>query len=63
MSNFWLKSSYWEKVDLKNFDFLSLKNLSPGQFFTQISLNFKTSCCNLKIKGLGAKLCVIFLLF
>ena len=25
---------------------------------TQISLNFKTSCCNLKIRGLGAKLCV-----
>ena len=27
----------------------------------QISLNFQTSCCNLKIKGLGAKLCVAFL--
>ena len=23
----------------------------------QISMNFKTSCCNLKIRGLGAKLC------
>ena len=31
--------------------------------FTQISLNFKTSCCNLKIRCLGAKLCVAFLLF
>ena len=30
---------------------------------TQISLNFKTSCCNLKIRGMGAKLCVAFLLF
>ena len=30
---------------------------------TQILLNFKTSCCNLKIWGLGAKLCVAFLLF
>ena len=28
---------------------------------TQISLNFKTSCCNLKIRGLGAKLWVAFL--
>ena len=27
---------------------------------TQISLNFKTCCCNLKIRGLGAKLCVAF---
>ena len=30
---------------------------------TQISLNFKTSCFNLKISGMGAKLCVAFLLF
>ena len=29
----------------------------------QISLNFQNSCCNLKIRGLGAKLCVAFLLF
>ena len=29
----------------------------------QISLNFKTSSCNLKIRGLGAKLCVASLLF
>ena len=30
---------------------------------TQISLNFKTSCSNLKIRGPGAKLWVAFLLF
>ena len=30
---------------------------------TQISLNFKTSCRNLKIRDLGAKLCVAFLIF
>ena len=29
----------------------------------QISLNFKTSCCNLKIRDLGAKLYAAFLLF
>ena len=28
---------------------------------TQVLLNFKTSCCNLKIRRLGAKLCVAFL--
>ena len=30
---------------------------------TMISLTFKTSCCNLKIRGLGGKLCVAFLFF
>ena len=29
----------------------------------QIPLNFATSCCNLKIRGLVVKLCVAFLLF
>ena len=29
----------------------------------QNELNFITSCCNLKIKSLGAKQCVAFLLF
>ena len=61
----------------QNLDFLSLRNSPPGQFLkssnshryhwiliqlTQILLNFKTSCCNLKIRDLGAKLCVAFLL-
>ena len=26
-------------------------------------VHFKASCCNLKIRGLGTKLCVTFLLF
>ena len=43
------------------------KNLSPGQFWgaliTRISLNLKTFCCNLKIRGLQAKLCLGFLLY
>ena len=35
-----------------------------GKFqLTQISLNFKTSWCNLKIRALGAKPYVAFLLF
>ena len=29
----------------------------------QISLNFKTSCCNVRTRGLGAKLCVAFYYF
>ena len=49
-------------------DFLSLKSSSPGHVLgelqlTQLSLNFQTYCYNLKIRGLGAKLCVAFLLF
>ena len=47
----------------KNFDLLILKNLSLGKYFgelqlKQVSLNSKNSCCKLKIRGLGAKLCV-----
>ena len=30
---------------------------------TQISLNFETSCCNVKARRLRGKLCVAFLLF
>ena len=30
---------------------------------TQVSLNFQTSCCNLKVRGLGAILCLVYLLF
>ena len=29
----------------------------------QLSLNFRTCCCNLKIRGLGTKLFVVYLLF
>ena len=66
MSNIYLKVSIEKNWSSQNFDVLSLKNLPPSKFFgelqlMQISLNFKTSCCNLKIRGLGAKLCVAFL--
>ena len=30
---------------------------------TQVPLNFKTFCCNLKISGLGAKVCMAFCYF
>ena len=53
MSNIYLKVTIEKIWRSQNFDFLSLKNLFQP---TQISLIFKTSCYNLKIKGLGAKL-------
>ena len=64
----YLKATVEKKWRTKNFDFLIFKISSPGHFlggfhFTQISLNFQTSCCNLKIRGLGEKLVVVFLLF
>ena len=51
----------------QKFDFLGLKNLSPVRFSrvptrTDI-IEFITSSCNLKIRRLGAKVCVTFLLF
>ena len=64
-------SNIYLKVTIETFSklrFSGCKNLFTRSVFgelhlTQILLNFKTSCCNLKIRGLGAKLCVAFLLF
>ena len=68
MSNIYLKVTIEEKNGrYQNFDFLNLKNCYQHSFgelqLTQISLNSKTSCCNLKIRGLEAKLCMAFLIF
>ena len=68
MSNLYLKVTVEEENwRFQNFDFLGLKNLSPCQFWgaptQEVSLNFKTSCWNLKIRGLEVKLCVAFILF
>ena len=46
MSNIYLKVTIEKNRHSQNFDFLSLKNLSQGQFFeelqlTQVLLNFK----------------------
>ena len=64
MSNIYLKLLL---TGSQNFDFLGLKNLSPGQIWGDpahvVSLYFKTSCCNLKIRRFRAKLFVAFLLF
>ena len=61
-----LKCYFWEKVTPSNLWFSESKFV-PGQFLklqlTQILLDFQTSCCNLKISGVGAILCAGFLLF
>ena len=57
MSNIFLTPAIKKSWHSQNFDFFRLKKFvcrSEIQF-PQISLNFKTSCFNLKIRGLGAK--------
>ena len=64
-------SNIYLKINIKTFSKLwfsgSKKFITRSIFgelqLTQMSLNFITSCCNLKIRGLGAKRCVDFLLF
>ena len=61
-------SNIYLKVTIDTFSKLRFKNfchqVSFGELqLTKISLNFKTSCCILKIRRLGAELCVAFLLF
>ena len=67
MSNICLKVSVEKKWQTQNFSIMDLKSLSPGQFLraklTQISFNLNFFCCNLKIRGLGTKLYVAFLLY
>ena len=63
-----LKSYYWEKLTFSKLWFSKFKKFVATSVFgelqlTQMLLNFKTSCCNLKIRGLEAKLCVAFQLF
>ena len=54
------------KVTIKTFSKFPKKIVTKSVFgeyqLTQISLNFQSSFCNLKIGGLDAKLCVAFLL-
>ena len=65
MSNIYLKATIETFSKLR---FSGFKNFFPRSVFgelqlTQISLNFKNSCCNLKMRGLRAKQSVAFLLF
>ena len=68
MSNIYLKVTVEEKNwRSQNFGFPGLNNLSRCQFWeapTHADItDFKISCCNLKNRVLGPKLCVAFLLF
>ena len=59
---------YWEQlVTFKLQLSKSFKNVTRSVFrelqLARISLNFKISCCNLKIRSLGSKLCVFILIF
>ena len=65
MSNIYLKVTVetLSKRQLFGFKKFVTRSVSGELRLTQISSNFKTSYCNLKIRGLGAKLCVTFLLF
>ena len=68
MSNIYLKGTIErKKKTLSKLRFSNFKKFVNRSFFgelqlTQISLDFKNSWCNLKIRGLGAKLCVTVLL-
>ena len=48
-----MSNIYWKVTIKKNG--LSQNSILYVKFLTQISLNFKTSCCNLKAKGVVAK--------
>ena len=68
MSNIYLKATIEKKRRSQNFQFSKFKKIIFRSVFgeiqlTQISSDFKTSCCNLNIGSLGAKLRVAFLLF
>ena len=51
------------KTDVLKYRFFNLKKNFGELQLTQIPLNFKNSCSNFKIRGLGSKTYVAFLLF
>ena len=65
MSNIYLKVTIetFSKLRFSGWKYFFTWSVFGELQLTQISLNFKTSCCNLKIRGLGAKMYVAFLLF
>ena len=62
MSNIYWNSSCRQNRRSQNFIPSILKNIYPGQFLNFWDLNFETSC-HLKMRGLGAKEYLVFLLF
>ena len=63
MSNTYLKVTIEKNWRSQNFDFLSLKNLSPGAPTHTDIIEFSNFLLQLKIRGLGTKLCVAFQIF
>ena len=65
MSNIYLKVTIetFSKVPFSGFKESVTRPFYGELQLTQMSLNFETSHCNLKIRGVGAKLCMAFLLF
>ena len=63
MSNIYLKVTIetFSKLRFSGFKKFVTRLVFGELQLTQILLNFKNSCCNLKIRGLGAKLWVAFL--
>ena len=64
MSNICLKVTVEKSWRSQNFNFLSLKILSPEQFLESFNSCryywiFKTFCCNLKIRGLEAIILIL----
>ena len=65
MPNIYLKVTLemFSKRRLSEFKKFVTRSVFEELQLTHISSIFQTSCCNLKIRGLGAKLCAAFLLF
>ena len=54
----------WKEINsLLSKEMPNSKKIYSSVRLPQISLNFWTSCCNLKTRGLGAILCVVFVWF
>ena len=62
MSNICLKVTKNSKLLFSKFKKFVSRSAFGKLQPTQISLNLQTSCRNLQIRGLGAKLCACFLL-
>ena len=65
MSNIYLKVTIekFSKLRFSEFKKFATRSVFGELQLTQVSLHFKTFCCNFRIRGVGAKLCVAFLLF
>ena len=65
MSNIYLKVNIEKNLTFSKLWIYKLTKFVSGSVFaelqfTQVLLNFKPSCCNLKIRGLEAKMCMAF---